>query len=589
MVWNNLFRSLLVLSLPALAADYDWYEGTMAADDGATRDYYNREARLPWRGTMGDWRDADNTAQGGNPYGSAPLTNAGAEHWVELDATLLVRQWLDGTHVNKGMLLRLVSGSTTHRFRSREYPDQAQHPHLVVEQEGEVRTPAPVADTYLDQSTYQGFGDAEELRIAGGCVILLRFDLDDLDRARPVTSATLRLYDFRQYSGTAELGLFRCDHGHEQPPSEPRMGLAAGYPGDSGMQSDPDVYFFTSFESAGWQDEWTSVSHTQNYTRLETDAAGGFEPFQGSAVRARLVRGDNYGGSIIYQFADETGSEPEEVYWRYYLRLAESWNPTVSGGKLPGISGTYGVAGWGGRPVHGDDGWSARGNFGVRLSAGNPLGAKNPVGYYCYHLDMSGNYGSTWRWPIGYRGYLENNRWYCIEQYVKMNTPGEADGVLRGWVDGRLAFERTDLRFRTVEALKVEQIWMNLYHGGSAVSPEDMDQYYDNVVIAREYIGPVASSTQARGTALRPSSARVGISTRGKTVHLRLRQPDAVEAGDLELRLHDAAGRLLLRRRVRFDRAEVIVHHGTALPPVCFYSVRGDGVSARGALLALEE
>ncbi|MDP4361034.1 hypothetical protein QR510_30860, partial [Escherichia coli] len=29
------------------------------------------------------------------------------------------------------------------------------------------------------------------------------------------------------------------------------------------------------------------------------------------------------------------------------------------------------------------------------------------------------------------------------------NKPGASDGVLRIWVDGRLALERTDMRFRT--------------------------------------------------------------------------------------------------------------------------------------------
>ena len=33
--------------------------------------------------------------------------------------------------------------------------------------------------------------------------------------------------------------------------------------------------------------------------------------------------------------------------------------------------------------------------------------------------------------------FLENNRWYCVEQYAKMNTPTQNDGVLRVWVDGR--------------------------------------------------------------------------------------------------------------------------------------------------------
>jgi hypothetical protein len=164
---------------------------------------------------------------------------------------------------------------------------------------------------------------------------------------------------------------------------------------------------------------------------------------------------------------------------------------------MPGISGTYGRAGWGGRKVNGRDGWSARGQFYLTLPGGNPLAGKQPLGWYCYHADMSGHYGSSWAWTEGYRGFLDNNRWYCVEQYVKLNTPGEGDGegardgVLRAWIDGRPAYEKTDVRFRDVPELKIEQIWMNIYHGGTVPSPRDQHLYVDNVVVARKSIGPL--------------------------------------------------------------------------------------------------
>ena len=77
-----------------------------------------------------------------------------------------------------------------------------------------------------------------------------------------------------------------------------------------------------------------------------------------------------------------------------------------------------------------------------------------------------------------------------------MNTPTVNDGVLRAWVDGRLAFEKTDLRFRDVDSLKVEEVWMNVYHGGTAPSPRDQHLYIDNLVIASSYIGPMRDPYQ---------------------------------------------------------------------------------------------
>ena len=110
---------------------------------------------------------------------------------------------------------------------------------------------------------------------------------------------------------------------------------------------------------------------------------------------------------------------------------------------------------------------------------------------------MKDHYGDGWVWQNDYRGFLENNRWYCIEQYLKLNTlsennaHGNADGILRAWVDGRLAFEKTDIRFRHVDKLRIEQVWMNVYHGGTKPSPYDQHLYVDNVVIAAKYIGPM--------------------------------------------------------------------------------------------------
>jgi hypothetical protein len=45
---------------------------------------------------------------------------------------------------------------------------------------------------------------------------------------------------------------------------------------------------------------------------------------------------------------------------------------------------------------------------------------------------------------------------------------------------------------RDVDALKIEGVWLDIYHGGTEVSPHDQHMYIDNVVIARRYIGPIA-------------------------------------------------------------------------------------------------
>ncbi|MEF8707275.1 MAG: hypothetical protein V5B07_12635, partial [Candidatus Accumulibacter sp. UW27] len=70
--------------------------------------------------------------------------------------------------------------------------------------------------------------------------------------------------------------------------------------------------------------------------------------------------------------------------------------------------------------------------------------------------------------------------------------PGVADGIMRVWVDGRLVMERQKIKLRNVDQLRIETVWINVYHGGVAKSPQDQHLYIDNVVVARKYIGPLA-------------------------------------------------------------------------------------------------
>jgi len=102
---------------------------------------------------------------------------------------------------------------------------------------------------------------------------------------------------------------------------------------------------------------------------------------------------------------------------------------------------------------------------------------------------MEDNFGDHWPWIKDGLGVLERNRWYCIEQYFKVNTPGSHDGTLRAWIDGSLAFEKDDVYVRDLASIKIDQVWMNVYHGGTAPASRDMHLYIDNVVIAKQAIG----------------------------------------------------------------------------------------------------
>jgi hypothetical protein len=133
-----------------------------------------------------------------------------------------------------------------------------------------------------------------------------------------------------------------------------------------------------------------------------------------------------------------------------------------------------------------------RGAFYRQPEPTNPYRNFTPIGTYAYHPDVGDFWGDDWAWSIGHRGLLERNHWYCIEQYLKVNQPGYKDSVFRAWVDGQLVFEKTGFRVRDVGSIRIEQVWMNVYYGGTAPSPQDQHLFIDNVVIARRYIGPMS-------------------------------------------------------------------------------------------------
>ncbi len=491
------------------AAQSDWVEGTEAYDDGATRDFYNRAARLAWDNFLGDWRDADNQSQGANPYGMTTLIDNDTQEYVSWVVTGLVREWLDETHPNKGFFLRGISGQGPYKFYSREHADPGQRPILEIQTSAGDFSFPPTADVYLDPSTYQGLGDVDRLEISTDKPALLRFDLSPVPAAAEIYTATLSLYVYAEYGGgSMDAGVFRCAQGHDLPFEAPIYGLSADYPLDEGIQNDPAVVHYSNFETADWGDAWTYGADAGTLQVVTTDPGNLFAPFQGKALRVEIPAGANTGMNMGFDFADELGEEPEEIYFRYYLRFGDDWE-TSDGGKLPGLSGTYGIAGWGGRPSDGTNGWSARGTFQLVPPPGNPFEQSVPIGSYVYHADMTGQYGDIDLWQQGYRGILEKNRWYSVEQYLRMNTPGQNDGILRAWVDGRLAYERTDWRWRDIDDLKIERIWMNVYHGGTAAVPQAVHLYIDNVVIADRYIGPLA-----------PASLELGGVPADRTLHL---------------------------------------------------------------------
>jgi hypothetical protein len=509
-VWLRIGRSIgrVFLFSATLAAasvgsrDADTVPSFQLSDDAAGPScvFFTTMGRLKWQRRGGDWADAKDVQAGPVPYASEVVRPGHGRPFVEWDVTPLVREWLDGRHPNNGVFMRMreAPGSGTVIFHSRESADLTARPSLKLKwADGRTDRIAPSADTYLDCSTYTSLGQRPELRVGAQNAAILRFDLPKASGAA-LQSASLHLSSDRQQGGPTTLQVFRAAPPFAAVHEGPRQGLAARYPGDTGIEGDADVLFSDGFDSLAWPLRWRDVPVRGGASAVGEDPELGFAPLQGRALRVRIHKGSSLGMDLRYYFTRHFIDEPEEVFLRYYIRFSDDWNPWLEGGKLPGIAGTYGRAGWGMRTTDGRNGWSARTWFAPRPRDSQAVSGLNAMGTYAYHAALKGHSGGDhWGWNLAPSSLLENNRWYCIEQHLVLNQPGRADGLYEVWIDGIPALRKTDVRFRDDAGLKIETIWFNVYHGGLRAAPQDLTLYLDQVVVARSYIGPMASTQGA--------------------------------------------------------------------------------------------
>jgi hypothetical protein len=115
-----------------------------------------------------------------------------------------------------------------------------------------------------------------------------------------------------------------------------------------------------------------------------------------------------------------------------------------------------------------------------------------------------------------------DDEWHCIEAQFKLNTltgdegmrgrEGEGvkrqtanrDGVVRGWFDGRLVIDRTDVILRSPDypKMKFNQLLIAPYFGPGLL-PQPQKLWIDELAVGRERVGPVAE---------KPGGAAAGVS-----------------------------------------------------------------------------
>ena len=80
---------------------------------------------------------------------------------------------------------------------------------------------------------------------------------------------------------------------------------------------------------------------------------------------------------------------------------------------------------------------------------------------------------------------------------MRTNTPGQRNGEVKYSINGKLVGDFPDLNMRSINTLKIDKAGIGLHAGHSKRVNK---KWYDNVVIAKQYIGPMARASSIRSS-----------------------------------------------------------------------------------------
>ncbi len=257
----------------------------------------------------------------------------------------------------------------------------------------------------------------------------------------------------------------------------------------------PEVIFADDFEQGALGDGWDEVGNKDGSVLSWVD------PGPDSGLGRRCLRveahlGRNTGGGLTKWF-----KSAERLHVRFYTRFDVQCDyvhhfVTLRANKaLTGRDRWSGFGGAGLKPV-GDERFStaieAWGNWGRFPAPGR-------WNFYSYWHEMEpsrdGKYWGNSFLPEN-EPNIEKGRWICVEFMVRHNTPGQRDGEQAFWIDGALRGHWRGFSWRTQEGLLANALTLESYITDRWTKQETNVVSFDDVVIARDYIGPVARSAK---------------------------------------------------------------------------------------------
>jgi hypothetical protein len=270
-------------------------------------------------------------------------------------------------------------------------------------------------------------------------------------------------------------------------------GLAAAYRGDVGLKGNAGVIFADDFESGKLGEGWDETGN-KNGKVLELAALGTDARFGRRCLRVEAHLGQDTGGGLTKWF------EPADtVFVRFYTRFDTNCDYVHHFVTLRANKG-----------LRGSDKWSGFGGAGLKpegderfSTAIEPWGdwgrwtAPGRWNFYSYWHEMEpAKDGKYWGNAFGVptAPLIPRDRWICVEFMLKHNTPGQPDGEQAFWIDGELQGHWKGLNWRKTGQLKANALTLESYITDRWTKNPVNVVCFDNLVIARRYIGPTAKA-----------------------------------------------------------------------------------------------
>jgi hypothetical protein len=294
-------------------------------------------------------------------------------------------------------------------------------------------------------------------------------------------------------------------------------GIASKYPGDAGIEKDAAVIFHEDFETcskpADLNRTWNGGvfgEHSLRITEEPANVHGGKKALE--IAMPQQTTPQSSGMQKVFK------DEYDVVFLRFYSKFEKGFDYPLNTSCHNGADISAHYYTHGATPGQRADGHNKflvafEDEVGYRDKAPLP----GPLNFYVYHPEQREPYGDHF-FPsgrvmpfspqLGNKGNFgkdfvvrpevvpELDRWYCFEYMVKANTPGQRDGRIACWLDGKLLADLPNLRFRDVATLKIERIGIGIYMANNALRVNK--KWYDDVVAATSYIGPLVTAKKAQ-------------------------------------------------------------------------------------------